>query len=53
MADPLQSSRRFTLVVPSNSAWEKAQLDFSKAYNTIIEGQFPDYVRIKEILNII
>ena len=42
--DPRRSGRRFTLVVPSNAAWEKAMMDFSKAYNTIVEGQFPQYV---------
>lgn len=44
--NPRQSPRRYTIVVPSNDAWEKAQLDFSKAYNTILEGQFPDYGRV-------
>ena len=43
-ARPDQTARRFTLIVPTNSAWEKAQLDFSKAYNTLVEGQFPNYV---------
>ena len=35
---------RFTFVVPTNAAWERVQLDFSKAYNTLVEGQFPNYV---------
>ena len=43
-ARPDQTTRRFTLIVPTNAAWEKAQLDFSKAYNTLVEGQFPNYV---------
>ncbi len=43
---PSRAPRRFTLVVPTNAAWEKAQLDFSKAYNTLIEGQFPNYVSV-------
>ena len=43
-ARPDQTARRFTLIVPTNAAWEKAQLDFSKAYNTLVEGQFPNYV---------
>ena len=37
-------STKFTLIVPSNSAWEKAQTSFSQAYNTLIDGQFPQYV---------
>lgn len=36
---------KLTVVVPSNSAWEKAQLDFSKAYNTLLDGQFPHYTK--------
>ena len=46
--DPKRSPRRFTLVVPTNSAWEKAQMDFSKAYNTLVTGraEFPDYVSV-------
>ncbi len=44
--DPAKSSRRFTFVVPSNAAWERVQLDFSKAYNTLVEGQFPNYVSV-------
>ena len=35
---------KLTLVVPSNAAWEKAQRSFSKAYNTLVDGQFPQYV---------
>ena len=35
---------KFTVIVPSNSAWEKAQMDFSQAYNTIVDRQFPQYV---------
>ena len=37
-------STKFTLIVPSNAAWEKAQQSFSQAYNTLIDGQFPQYV---------
>ena len=40
------SSLKFTLIVPSNAAWEKAQNSFSQAYNTLIDGQFPQYVSI-------
>ena len=36
-----------TLIVPSNAAWEKAQRSFSKAYNTLVDGQFPQYVSSK------
>ena len=39
-------SLKFTFVVPSNAAWEKAQSSFSQAYNTLIDGQFPQYVSI-------
>ena len=46
--EPARSGRRFTLIVPSNAAWERAQLDFSKAYNTLMEGQYPNYVRPAE-----
>lgn len=44
--DPYTQSRgpKFTLVVPSNAAWEKAQMNFHKAYNTLLDGQFPQYV---------
>ena len=38
---------KFTIVVPSNAAWEKAQMNFNKAYNTIQEGNLPQYVSIK------
>ena len=38
--------RQFTLVVPSNAAWEKAQMNFHKAYNTLTDGQFPQYVNL-------
>ncbi len=38
---------KFTLIVPSNAAWEKVQLDFSKAYAALQEGKFPQYVIIK------
>ena len=38
--------KQFTLVVPSNAAWEKAQMNFHKAYNTLTDGQFPQYVSI-------
>ncbi len=48
--NPKRTSRRFTMVVPTNTAWEKAQLDFSKAYATILEGQFPAYVSGPEVL---
>jgi hypothetical protein len=41
---------KFTLIVPSNTAWEKAQLDFSKAYNTLQDSQFPQYVSILDNL---
>ena len=47
-ADPYNyggGRRQFTLVVPSNAAWEKAQMNFHKAYNTLTDGQFPQYVR--------
>ena len=49
--DPRRSGRRFTLVVPSNAAWEKAMMDFSKAYNTIVEGQFPQYVSCQMMIH--
>ena len=39
-----QRGPKFTLVVPSNSAWEKAQMNFHKAYNTLLDGQIPQYV---------
>ena len=39
-----QRGPKFTLVVPSNSAWEKAQMSFNKAYNTLLDGQIPQYV---------
>ena len=44
------SSLKFTLIVPSNAAWEKAQNSFSQAYNTLIDGQFPQYVSMKYFL---
>ena len=34
-----------TIVVPSNTAWEKAQRDLSKAYTTLTQGDQPQYVR--------
>ena len=37
---------KFTLVVPSNDAWEMAQMNFNQAYNTLQDGQFPQYVSI-------
>ena len=40
-------SLSLTLIVPSNAAWEKAQRSFSKAYNTLVDGQFPQYVSFK------
>ena len=40
-----QSRRMFTVIVPSNAAWEKAQLNFGKAFNTLQNPQFPQYVR--------
>ena len=40
-------SLSLTLIVPSNAAWEKAQRSFSKAYNTLVDGQFPQYVSSK------
>ena len=43
LSDP-QSRRKFTVVVPSNAAWEKAQLDFAQAYNTLLDREFPQYV---------
>ena len=36
---------KFTLVVPSNAAWEKAQMNFHQAYNTLLDGQMPQYVK--------
>ncbi len=42
-ADPKRSPRRFTIVVPSNAAWEEARRGFGKQYNTLIEGKFPNY----------
>ena len=39
-----QSRRKFTVVVPSNAAWEKAQLNFAQAYNTLLDREFPQYV---------
>ena len=39
-----QRGPKFTLVVPSNSAWEKAQMNFHKSYNTLLDGQIPQYV---------
>ena len=41
---PPARRRKFTVVVPTNGAWEKAQANFNKAYNTLREGQFPQYV---------
>jgi len=38
-----QRGPKFTLIVPSNSAWEKAQMNFNKAYNTLLDGQIPQY----------
>jgi len=38
-----QSRRMFTVIVPSNAAWEKAQLNFGKAFNTLQNPQFPQY----------
>ena len=35
---------KFTLVVPSNAAWEKAQMNHHQAYNTLLDGQMPQYV---------
>ena len=35
---------KFTLVVPSNVAWEKAQMNHHQAYNTLLDGQIPQYV---------
>ena len=40
---PRRTQRRYTIVLPTNRAWEEAQRDFSKQYNTLIEGQFPGY----------
>lgn len=37
-------SSKITMVVPSNAAWEKAQMHFTKAYNTLVDGEFPEYV---------
>merc|ERR1711976_381370 len=34
---------KFTLVVPSNVAWEKAQMNHHQAYNTLLDGQIPQY----------
>ena len=43
--DRLYGNRpKFTLIVPSNAAWEKAQMNFHKAYNTLLDGQMPQYV---------
>ena len=42
-------STKLTFIVPSNAAWEKAQLSFSQAYNTLIDGQFPQYVSILQV----
>lgn len=39
--------RQISVVVPSNDAWEKAQMHFTKAYNTLMDGQFPNYVSDK------
>ena len=51
--NPRHSSRRFTMVVPSNAAWERARTSFSKAFNTIQDGQFPDYVSCNDILTLL
>ena len=48
----LARTTKFTLVVPSNAAWEKAAMNFNKAYNTLIEGTFPQYVSILSVLKI-
>jgi hypothetical protein len=37
-----------TVVVPSNSAWEKAQRDFSQAYTTLTQGGYPQYVSLND-----
>merc|ERR1712029_82978 len=43
MLGNIDSRRKYTVVVPSNSAWDKAQLNFGKAFNTIMDRQFPQY----------
>jgi hypothetical protein len=40
-----------TVVVPSNSAWEKAQRDFSQAYTTLTQGGYPQYVSLNDPLS--
>ncbi len=47
----LYSQGRYTVVVPSNQAWEKAMMHFTKAYNTLMDGQFPNYVRNDKDIN--
>ncbi len=45
------SGPKFTLVVPSNDAWEKAQMNFHKAYNILTDGQMPQYASSYSIID--
>ena len=44
---PVSRGGFLTVVVPSNTAWEKAQRDFSQAYTTLTKGEYPQYVSSK------
>ena len=46
---PTQRGGWLTVVVPSNSAWEKAQRDFSQAYAALTQSGNFQYVRIQFI----
>ena len=43
-SSPTSRGGWLTVAVPSNSAWEKAQRDFSQAYATLTQGDEPQYV---------
>ncbi len=48
--NPLIQRPKFTLIIPSNQAWEKVQTHFHKAYAALQEGQFPQFVSGKRLL---
>ena len=46
----INPNKKFTMIVPTNYAWEKVQRDFSTVFRNLADIKNPDYVRLVGVL---
>ena len=44
LLEQLQPNKKFTFIVPSNSAWEKVKRDFSTIFASLVDINNPEFV---------